>query len=116
LTRTLRAACALRLHEETVLAQVDADKRSVRHDLGICKRGNSPLVQGARAVMRYAEQRTDALGRWLQALLRRRHSNVVACALANKMARIVWAILAEGGEYRAQPVSLDNFPACFCDH
>ncbi|SAK63771.1 transposase [Caballeronia hypogeia] len=75
--------------------------------LGISKRGNkqlrSLLVQGARAVMRYAERRTDALGRWLQALLRRRHSNVVACALANKMARIVWAILAKGGEYRAQP-------------
>ncbi|KIG03679.1 transposase IS116/IS110/IS902 [Burkholderia sp. MR1] len=53
--------------------------------------------------MRYAERRTDALGRWLQALLRCRHSNVVACALANKMARIVWAILAKGGEYRAQP-------------
>ncbi|SAK48765.1 transposase [Caballeronia hypogeia] len=60
-------------------------------------------AQGARAVMRYAERRTDALGRWLQALLQRRHSNVVACALANKMARIVWAILAKGGEYRAQP-------------
>ena len=75
--------------------------------LGISKRGNKQLrcllVQGARAVMRYADRRTDALGRWLQALLLRRHSNVVACALANKMARIVWAILAKGGVYRAQP-------------
>jgi transposase len=75
--------------------------------LGISKRGNkqmrSLLVQGARAVMRYADRRTDALGRWLQALLLRRHSNVVACALANKLARIVWAILAKGGQYRAQP-------------
>lgn len=66
--------------------------------LGISKRGDKHvrclLVQGARAVMRYAQRRTDALGVWLQALLRRRHSNVVACALANKMARIVWAILA----------------------
>ena len=75
--------------------------------LGISKRGNaqlrSLLVQGARAVMRYIERRHDALGTWVQSLLRRRHSNVVACALANKMARIVWAILARGGEYRAQP-------------
>lgn len=75
--------------------------------LGISKRGNSHvrrlLVQGARAVMRYAQRRTDALGLWVQALLRRRHTNVVACALANKMARIVWAILARGGEYRAHP-------------
>lgn len=74
---------------------------------GISKRGDkhlrSLLVQGARSVMRYAERRTDSLGLWLQALLQRRHSNVVACALANKMARIVWAILAKGGEYRAHP-------------
>jgi transposase len=60
------------------------------------------LVLGARAVPRYAE-RTNALPKWLQALLRRRHSYVVACAPANKMARIVWAILARGGEYRAHP-------------
>jgi transposase len=75
--------------------------------LGISKRGDKHLrcllVQGARSVMRHAERRSDALGVWLQALLRRRHSNVVACALANKMARIVWAILARGGEYRAHP-------------
>jgi transposase len=75
--------------------------------LGISKRGDRHLrcllVQGARAVMRYVEKRTDALGCWVQALLKRRHSNVVACALANKMARIVWAILARGGEYRAHP-------------
>ena len=44
----------------------------------------------------------DALGIWLQGLLRR-HSNVIACALTNKMARIAWAILARGGEYRAHP-------------
>ncbi|WP_419686240.1 IS110 family transposase [Burkholderia theae] len=75
--------------------------------LGISKRGDKRLrcllIQGARAVMRYVERRTDALGIWVQALLRRRHGNVVACALANKMARIVWAILARGGEYRAHP-------------
>jgi transposase len=41
--------------------------------------------------MRYIERRHDALGTWVQSLLRRRHSNVVACALAR------------GGEYRAQP-------------
>jgi transposase len=53
--------------------------------------------------MRFANRRTDTLDRWLQALLLRRYSNVVACALAMKMARIVWAILAKGGEYRGQP-------------
>lgn len=77
--------------------------------LGISRRGDRHLrcllVQGARAVMRYIEKRSDALGHWVQALLKRRHSNVVACALANKMARIVWAILARGGEYRANPAN-----------
>ncbi|AQH00371.1 transposase [Burkholderia sp. KK1] len=76
--------------------------------LGLFQRGGQHfrrlLVQGARSVMRVIDRRHDALGRWAQELLRRRHSNVVACALANKMARIVWAILAKGGEYRAQPV------------
>jgi transposase len=75
--------------------------------LGISKRGDKHLrcllVQGAHAIMRGAQRRTDALGIWLQGLLRRRHSNIVACALANKMARIVWAILARGGEYRPHP-------------
>ncbi|MFM0351515.1 transposase [Paraburkholderia sp. RL17-347-BIC-D] len=56
--------------------------------LGISKRG---------------DRRNNALGVWVQALLRRRHTNIVACALANKMARMVWAILAKGGEYRADP-------------
>ncbi|MGO4305929.1 IS110 family transposase [Cupriavidus sp. RAF12] len=77
--------------------------------LGITKRGDkhlrSLLVQGARAVMQRAPRRTDALGIWLRSLMQRRHSNVVACALANKMARIVWAILAKGGEYRAHPAT-----------
>ncbi|VXC95985.1 transposase (fragment) [Burkholderia sp. 8Y] len=75
--------------------------------LGISKRGDKHLrcllVQGARAVMQQARRRTDALVIWLQALMQRRHSNAVACALANKMARIVWAILAKGGAYRAHP-------------
>ncbi|BBP97551.1 IS110 family transposase [Burkholderia sp. SFA1] len=75
--------------------------------LGLSKRGDKHLrcllVQGARSLMRVLDRRSDPLARWVQELLRRRHSNVVACALANKMARIVWAILAKGGEYRAQP-------------
>jgi transposase len=65
--------------------------------LGISKRGDrhlrTLLIQGARAVMIHARRREDRLSRWIVALGKRRHSNVVACALANKMARIVWAIL-----------------------
>lgn len=77
--------------------------------LGISKRGDAHLrrllVQGARAVMRRTDHRHDALARWTQTLLARRHSNIVACALANKMARIVWAVLARNTTYRPQPLA-----------
>ena len=60
------------------------------------------LVQGARS-MQHIDKREDALGPWVRELLTRRHSNVVACALANKLARIVWAVLAKGGQYAPHP-------------
>lgn len=73
--------------------------------LGISKRGDKNLrrllVQCARAIMQRIEQRHDALGQWVRAMLTRRHSNVVACALANKLARIAWAILAKGTHYHS---------------
>jgi len=66
--------------------------------LGISKRGDKDLrrllVQGARAYMQRLERQTGPLARWVSTMLTRRHSNVVACALANKMARIAWAIAA----------------------
>jgi transposase len=70
---------------------------------GISKMGNSTLrsllVVGATSVLRVA--RNDARARpWLKALLARRPYKVVAVALANKMARIVWALLNKGGIYR----------------
>jgi transposase len=65
--------------------------------LGISKRGDrhlrTLLIQGARAIMVRTPGRTDQLSRWVNDLRRRRHSNIVACALANKLARIVWAVL-----------------------
>ena len=71
--------------------------------LGISKRGDKNLrrllVQCARSVMQRIERRTDRLGVWIRSLLTRRHSNVVACALASKLARIAWAILAKGTRY-----------------
>ncbi|MDZ5461094.1 IS110 family RNA-guided transposase [Azohydromonas lata] len=73
--------------------------------LGISKRGDkrlrSLLVLGARSIMKHIERRTDVLGRWVCAMLARRHSNVVACALANKLARIAWAMLARGTHFDA---------------
>lgn len=66
--------------------------------LGISKRGDKNLrrllVQCARSYMQRLERQSGPLARWVAALLTRRHSNVVACALANKLARIAWAIAA----------------------
>ncbi|WP_168788232.1 IS110 family transposase [Paraburkholderia aromaticivorans] len=59
------------------------------------------LVQGARAVIQRADQRTDRLGAWIRSMLTRRHSNVVACAVANKLARIARAVLTKHTAYDA---------------
>jgi transposase len=73
--------------------------------LGISKRGNrylrKNLVHGARAVLPYLAERDTPLGRWVKTLLARAHKNKVIVALANKLARIAWAILAHGEHYEA---------------
>lgn len=70
---------------------------------GISKRGDTYLrtllIHGARAVIRQAERKLDAQG-WLHKLMSRRNKNVAAVALANKNARIVWALLAHDQEVR----------------
>ena len=58
------------------------------------------LVVGAIAVLRRARQQPEKYP-WLTQLLARKPFKVVAVALANKMARIAWALLAKGGTYRA---------------
>jgi transposase len=58
------------------------------------------LVVGAHAVLRRAKQE-PAKYPWLTEMLARRPFKVVAVALANKMARIAWALLAKGGTYRS---------------
>jgi len=58
------------------------------------------LVVGAHAVMRWAKQNPGKYP-WLTQLLARRPFKVVAIALANKMARVAWALLASGAKYRA---------------
>jgi len=77
--------------------------------LGISKRGNRHLrrllVQCARAVMQHTDSRTDAMSLWVKTLSTRRHSNVVACALANKLARIAWAVPARGTHYKARALT-----------
>jgi len=62
------------------------------------------LVVGACAVLRYARQHPEKYP-WLTQLLARKPFKVVAVALANKMARTAWALLANGGTYRAPMLS-----------
>ena len=57
------------------------------------------LVVGAHSVLRRAKQNPERYP-WLTRLLARRPFKVVAIALANKMARVAWALLAKGGSYR----------------
>lgn len=73
--------------------------------LGISKRGNTYvrtlLIHGARSVLRHAPRQTDPdpLIRWALAVQARRGKNIAAVALANKLARIAWAILAKERTY-----------------
>ena len=71
--------------------------------LGITKHGDSYLrtllVHGARAVLKVAGRKDDPRSRWVMSVAARRHKNVAAVALANKMARIAWALLTRGGTY-----------------
>jgi transposase len=72
--------------------------------LGITKRGDSYLrtllIHGARSAMQAAQRRKDGPPAWLQALLGRKHPNIVAVALASRNARIAWALLAHKRDYK----------------
>ena len=52
-------------------------------------------------MIRTAKTREDKLSQWVTALAARMHPNVAAAALANKTARIAWALMAKGGVYQA---------------
>jgi len=76
---------------------------------GISKQGDrylrSLFVAGALAVIRYANKRGSKHRPWLAALLARKPTKVAAIALANKIARMAWAMMAKGERYK-QPVAL----------
>lgn len=73
--------------------------------MGISKRGDRTLrkmlIHGARTVLNWSGSKTDKLSLWLKALSSRAHPCKVIVALANKMARIAWAVLATKQPYRA---------------
>lgn len=72
----------------------------------INKRGNvylrTLMIHGARAALPHLARQETRLGRWLRRLLQRVPRNVAVVALANKLARIAWAVLARGHSYTAQ--------------
>jgi transposase len=70
---------------------------------GISKAGDTYirtiLVQGARAVLRVVDKKTDNLSIWLKELKNRKGENVTVVALANKMARTAWALVHRNCDY-----------------
>jgi hypothetical protein len=74
--------------------------------LGITKRGDSYLrtllVHGARSAILAAQRRQEGAPSWMSRLLERKHPNVACVALANRNARIVWALLTHKRDYEPQ--------------
>ncbi|MFL5281584.1 MAG: IS110 family transposase, partial [Rhodopila sp.] len=60
------------------------------------------LVLGATSMVGHAEGWHSALGAWLRDILQRRPVRLVTVALANKMARIAWAVMTRNEVYRPQ--------------
>jgi transposase len=95
--------------------------------LGISKRGDrylrTLLIHGARAASRVAERKRDARSIWISRLKQRSGPNVAAVALANKNARVMWALLARNQSYRpsssatvCNAIKLSQFTAVKMSH
>jgi transposase len=79
--------------------------------LGISKRGDRNqrrlLIQCARVYLMQLDRQKGWLADWVRQLLAHHHSNHVVCALANKLARIAWAIAAHHTEFDAGPSAMN---------
>jgi len=77
---------------------------------GITKRGDSYLrtllIQGAKSAVMTAHRRSDRISKWVSALRERSGWQKAVVALANKNARIVWAVMARGVAFDADHVSV----------
>lgn len=73
--------------------------------LGISKRGDrylrTLLIHGARAIMSRVNKTKDPQNSWLKQLMERRGNNKASVALANKNARVIWALMAKGSNYQS---------------
>ncbi len=85
--------------------------------LGITKQGNADLkellIHGARAVVRTAPKKADKRSNWINKLSMRKHANVVATAVANRTARIAWAVLQSRKPYDSDLSELNKSGACY---
>jgi transposase len=77
--------------------------------IGISKHGNTYLrklfIHGARTVLHLVKDRSTPLASWVDGLKTRMHVNVAAVAMANKLARIAWAVLTTGERYRPAAIA-----------
>ena len=77
--------------------------------LGISKRGDAYLrtlmIHGARLAIRTAKTKDDRVSQWALRVAARSHPNVAAVALANKTARMAWAMLRHGSHYQPDRLS-----------
>lgn len=85
--------------------------------LGIIKKGHADLKQllihGARAVVARAGKKTDWRSEWINGLACKKHANVVSTAVANRTARIAWAVLQSGKPYQAKNDELTEGGVCY---
>jgi transposase len=76
----------------------------VQYEGTISKRGDrylrTLLIHGARATVHRARRKTDVRSRWILSLEQRRGKNIATVAIANKNARIAWALVTSEAEYR----------------
>src|SRR5215204_2557558 len=96
-----RHGCQLAAWVGLVARQYSTGGKTRLH--GISKRGDiylrTLLIHGARSVLRVATRHTDPTATWLKDLQARRKANIAAVVLANKHARVVWALLAHDRDY-----------------
>jgi len=92
---------------EMVPRQHSSGGRSVL--LGSSTRGDRYLralmIHGARSALRVAERKRDPRSIWISRIELRRGPNAAAVALANKNARVIWARLVRGDDYRTRAVA-----------
>ena len=88
-----------------VVGNVAAKRGDAQHDVSECGIGWKLVTTASQEFsqqmyLRVVDKKTDAKSAWARRLKERRHVNVAAVALAAKHARIAWAILAHGTDYR----------------